>query len=129
MSSTSSTILPALRTERTPLVLLAALGIVVQVLVISLGLATSHANADAFGQLCEPSKMEGTSPSGGHADDACVCGPVCPHGVKLLPLPVHLSSAQDPKYISTDNFPNVCETETVYSLENKSIRAPPCVTP
>lgn len=116
-----------MRTERTPLVLLAALGIVVQVLVISLGLATSPASADAIGQLCEPSKMEGTSPYGGHSDDTCVCGPVCPHGVKLLALPIHLAPAQVPQYISTDNFPNVCETETVYSLENKSIRAPPCV--
>jgi len=74
-----------LHAERGPVVVLAALALLVQVLVVSLTLALSpSAMANGFGILCEPSSVTGAADQRATHDPAnCACGPVCGHTGKI----------------------------------------------
>ncbi|WP_150524393.1 hypothetical protein [Roseibium sediminis] len=83
-----------LRLERTPLAFLAGLSLIAQILVVALTLATTPAISSELGLLCQPS-LNGKAPVSRHDPADCVCGPVCPHGAKLLATeaPRHLLAA------------------------------------
>lgn len=116
-----------LRQERMPLAVLAALGLLAQVVVVTLSLALSPSSAQAFGMICQPSALElDDRTRATHDPGDCTCGPVCGHTAKVL-----ATGAEDDLglrhtvSLSARIFPFGLSAVLSVSASTGAIRAPP----
>ncbi|GGB51515.1 hypothetical protein GCM10011316_24420 [Roseibium aquae] len=123
-----SQILQTLHLERRPLACLAALGLVLQVMVVSLTLALApSAMADGLGMLCQPSALEeGSQPRATHDPANCICGPVCGHTGKITATATTSQPSEPPRVFGFVSWAEDHSSPSAFQhLAGAGIRGPP----